>query len=165
MVNALISNETRLLNELPADLRSWLPERRLLELTLEAVEVVSLQGESFGGKRFEQFSPTMMLTLLTYCYATDSFGSGDVEWAATNETTPRYICRLSLPDANAIRRFRRAYRASVMQCLMYVLNGAIAERPASDSFEAIYAETFVDADAWARRKIDLAILMDTAASD
>jgi transposase len=164
-MNTLISNETGRLNELPADLRAWLPEGRLLEVALEAVEVVTSQDAALRGKRFEQFSPAMMLTLLTYCYSTDSFGSEDVQWAAINETTPRYICRLSIPDAQAIRRFRRAYRSWVVKCLVYVLNRAVAEQPTQESFDTMYAETFLDAEAWARRKIDLAILMDTAAAD
>src|SRR4051812_23437740 len=133
-MNTLISNETGLLNELPADLRSRLPERRLLDLALEAVEVVVSQDPAFQGRRFEHFSSTMMLTLLAYCYATDSFGSEDVAWAAGNEGPPKYICRQSLPDAQAIRRFRRAYRPWVMQCLVYLLNRAIAEQPARKSF-------------------------------
>src|SRR5436190_2846288 len=81
-----------LARELPNDLRAWLGERQLMDLALEAVQTVTLEQPTFGGQRGEQLSSQMMLTLLTYCYATDTYGSEDVEWSADNEFAAGYLC-------------------------------------------------------------------------
>jgi hypothetical protein len=146
------------LKELPADLTALLADRRIIQLALEAVGFVALRDPGFSRQSCDAFRPEMLLTLLTYCYATSTFGSDDVEWAVEHERATRYICRRSRPDAFAVRRFRRANRPRIEQCLVHVLTRALAER---------FGETWVTEDAfgWARRKVELAILMDTAASD
>ena len=159
-----------LARELPNDLRAWLGERQLMDLALEAVQTVTLEQPTFGGQRGEQLSSQMMLTLLTYCYATDTYGSEDVEWSAENEFAPGYICAHTRPDWQTVRRFRKANRARIEECLVQVLNRAVTRRFTDVGVEdpwsrLVEVDLLAETTEWARRKIQLAILMDTAASD
>jgi len=146
---------------LPEDLRSWLPAHRVLALATEAAGLVT-QDPAFRNMPFEQCSAPMVLTLLGYCYATNRLSSEDVEQAAGNEDVLRHT--LGFPDAHVIQRFRRAYRPWILQCLIYILTKAMAE-PAKNGFATVCSGTREDIVGWSSRKIQLAILMDTAAAD
>jgi hypothetical protein len=98
----MVSVEAASAGQLPADLRSWLPASRLLALATAAVEVVT-EDPAFRNRCFERFSAPMMLALLSYCYATNSFGSDDVEWEVLNDALLNHYCGSPLPDAPAIR--------------------------------------------------------------
>jgi hypothetical protein len=148
--------------ELPADLRQWLPAGRLLALANEAAGVVA-KDALFRHPQFETFSAPLLLGLLSYCYATNSFGSNDIEWEVLNDVLLNRFCGSSLPDAPAIRRFRRAYRPWILQCLICLLEKAIAE-PAEQS-RAVPADNCAALVDWASRRIQLAILMDVSAAD
>jgi hypothetical protein len=155
---------------LPRDLRLRFGERGLLELALEAVLNVALQGATFHAERSSELSPRMMLTLLTYCYAAGIYGSEDIEWAVGSDATVRYICAHAEPGWPAIRMFRRSNRQWLEQCLVHLLGQAAARwRAGADGQDASAAalpmESYADALAWARRKLELAIMIDTAASD
>ena len=133
---------------------------------------MSMRNPNLGTRRFDGFTPQMMLTLLTYGYATDLHSSDDIEWASRSDATVRYICARTHPDWQTIRRFRRANRQWIEQCLVlvYMLNQAIARRLArTGDYSALavlrHAETYADALGWARRKVELAITMDAAVTD
>ena len=149
---------------LAEDLRSWLPARRVLSLATEAAGLVT-QDPAFRTMRFEQCSAPMMLTLLGYCYATNRFSSEDVEEAVANEDVLRHS--LGFSDAHAIRRFRRAYRPWILQCLIYILTEAKAESAerAKESFATVCSGACEDIVGWSSRRIQLAILMDAAEAD
>jgi hypothetical protein len=143
--------------ELPGDLRSWLDEQEVLGLALESVQSLAANDAAFRQLRFETFRPQMMLTLLAYCYATDTYGSDDVEWAADHETSVRYICGGQRPDRQTVRRFRRVHRSRIEGCLTSMFKEALARRSGEDDAG--------QASVWAGRKLDLAVLTDTAAAD
>ena len=63
---------------LPPDLRDWVPEDDLVHFVIEAVD--SLPAHRFRvnarGTGSAQYPPSMMLSLLIYCYANGIFSSG-----------------------------------------------------------------------------------------
>jgi hypothetical protein len=161
LTHAMDSVEAPSMGALPADLRSWVSAGRLLALATEAAGVVT-RDPAFCSLRFEKFGTPMMLSLLGYCYATNSFGSEDVEWAVLNDVLLKHFCG-SLPDAPAIRRFRRSYRPWILQCLVCLLKKAVVEQ--AEKSDAVSTGTGAEMVNWASRKIQLAILMDAAAAD
>jgi len=75
---------------LPYDLREWVPDGHIVHFILEAVEQIPTAHFQINhrGIGSEQYSPTMMLGLLIYCYATGRFGSRTIE--AASYSTWRY---------------------------------------------------------------------------
>jgi len=95
---------------LPPDLRDWLPESHLVHFILEAVAALPLQGFQVNvrGTGSKQYPPSMMLSLLIYCYATGRMGSRQIEAATYTDVAVRYLCGGSLhPDHDTICTFRR----------------------------------------------------------
>jgi len=144
------TNTRRQTTNFPDDLRSLVGERRLIELALEAAQIV---GEALPRPERiveDQPSPRMLLTLLAYCYASGIYSSEDIEWACEDDGAVRYICANTFPDQNTIRRFRRANRPWIEACLTR-LHDAVCGADETSAF--------------ASQKIELAIMMDTAACD
>ena len=146
---------------LPEDLRSWLPADSVLALATEAADRIT-QGPAFPKARFEQFDASMMLALVGYCYATNRLSSEDVGEVASNEGVIRGA--LGFPDAQSIRKFRRAYRPWMLQCLIYILTAAVTE-PAEMGLVPVRSGTSADIVGWSSRKIQRATLMDVADAD
>jgi hypothetical protein len=138
----------------PDDLRSTVGERRLIELALEAVQIVGEELPRPVRALQDQPSPKMLLTLLTYCYASGILGSDDIEWACGDDAAARYICANTLPGQDTIRRFRRANRPWVEACLLWVYGKA-----------CLADETSTELAGFVRQKLELAVLMDTAACE
>lgn len=157
-------------NDWPDDLRCWFDERELVELTLDAVQTVAAQSSFFCQKPFEELSPRMLLTLMTYCYTIGMYDSENIEWAGENDATVRYICARTRPEWQTLRRFRKANRQWIEQCLAYLLNRSTARRFAGKGNDSkghipILSRSYLAALGCARRRVELAIMMDTAASD
>ena len=107
-----------------------------------------------------------MLTLLTYCYAEEIYDSETIEWAASNDPTVRYICAGILPSWQEIRRFRKANRQSIEQCLVHVATQAMARRYFGGADQPVEPdEACAQVLCWAQRRVELAIMMDTAANE
>ncbi len=111
---------------LPADLREWLPENHLVHFILEAVEELPLEGfrMNLRGSGSAQYPPSLMLTLLIYCYATGRMGSRQIEAATYTDVAVRYICGgQAHPDHDTICTFRRAngplFQESFVKVLAY----------------------------------------------
>jgi hypothetical protein len=152
------------------DLRAELGEQILLKLALDGVQ--SLERCKLGTAVIGTtgLRPEMMLTLLSYCYASRLYGSQEIERAVCTNRTIRYICARTFPDWRAIRYFRRHNRELIEQCLAYVLRKAwilqaepfdtdwlMCKGPAG-TFDEVFA-------AQAREKIDVAIIMDRTDGD
>ena len=71
-------------------------------------------------------APVMMLTLLTYCYATGVHGSADIELISTQDPMVRHLCADIYPEAQVLRQFRRRNREAIRTCLAEVLRRAWA---------------------------------------
>ncbi len=156
--------------ELPMDLRQWVDECRLIMLALEAAQRVFSRTAAVGMPAGAGLNPQMMLTLLAYSYAAGMHASEDIEWASKNDPATRYICAKSFPDCQAIRRFRRANRQMIEHCLVHVFTVARKLKLAdmgSRKFEdpGLDVETYASILETVRRKLRLAVLMDTAACE
>lgn len=140
-------------------------ERGLLMLVLDATQSLDLQTLPKLETVSPILRPQMMLTLVTYAYASSLYESRDIESAIPTDATIRYICAGSRPDQFAIRNFRRRNREAIRQCLVYVLKQCWARK--FDRGEADYAgyewfETQLNDQltAAANERIDAAIMFD-----
>jgi hypothetical protein len=93
----------------PARLGTWLGQRTLADLVLEAVRKVG--GEELNPPVTDPvssaFHPKLMLAMLTYCYADGVYGSQDAEMMMHEDPAFRALCGMEFPDWQRLRRFRR----------------------------------------------------------
>jgi len=108
---------------LPCDLRDWVPADHIVHFILEAVEQIPTAhfGVNHRGTGSEQYPPTMMLTLLIYCYVTGRFGSRTIEAATHSDLAVRYLCANHHPDHASICAFRTANKAAFDAAFVRVL--------------------------------------------
>ena len=156
--------------ELPADLRQWVDECHLIKLALEATQRVFSRTAEVGMPTGVALNPQMMLTLLTYSYAAGMHASQDIEWFLYNDPVARYICVGNYPEELSIRRFRRANRQMIEHCLLHVFTEACKLKladvgPREGKPHRLDAQTYASILEAARRRLQLAVLMDTAASE
>jgi hypothetical protein len=152
------------------DLSQVIGERGLLKLALDSVQTIEPARLTPPGSMQGEFRTQMMLTLLTYCYASSLFGSRDIESATDTDATIRYICARTPPNWLSIRRFRRHYREAVLDCLIYVMKQVWALK--FDEGEADYvgydwfeSDVVAQIDSAARQRLDVAALMDGAENE
>jgi hypothetical protein len=137
----MIDTETQLL-ECPAELQALTDRRELIRVVLAATQ--SVGDRAFGScEPVARTHARTLLSLLTYGYAADIFPSEDIEWACTHDAGARYICAGATFPREAVRQFRRANRAGIQEALTQVLGAAEV----------------------AKRRLDLAVMMDTAMCD
>ena len=150
-------------------------QRELLTLVLDAVQAADARALALEANP-PGFRPQMMLTLLTYAYASSIYGSRDLELAMQTDRTIRYICARTFPDWQSIRRFRRRHRELVERCLTQVMAQARTLRLEETESEYPWLgtpgpaakaekELMGKAAAAARERLDTAALMDGADSD
>jgi len=108
---------------LPDDLSLYIGKKTLGKLVLEAMEEVNARKAEREGResRSVAFESAMMLTLLTYCYATGVYGSMDIQLGMQRDQMIRYLCAGDYPDICVIRSVRRYHRETITRCLAAVL--------------------------------------------
>jgi len=109
---------------LPPDLRDWIPENDLVHFVIDAVDTLNLNGFSVNtrGSGSPQYPPSMMLSLLIYCYATGRFSSREIEQATYLDVAVRYICGGDKhPDHDTICTFRLKNRSVFKEAFVKVL--------------------------------------------
>lgn len=108
---------------LPPDLRDWVPEDDLVHFVIQAVE--GLAGDLFRvnerGSGSAQYPPSMMLSLLIYCYAIGIFSSRRIERATYRDVSVRYLTADTHPDHDTIATFRKENFDAVAACFVQVL--------------------------------------------
>jgi len=116
-----IDRDTPLL--LPPDLRQWVPENHLAHFILDAVDSLPLTNLLVNerGTGDEQYPPRMMLSLLSYCYATGTFSSRAIEQATYTDVAVRFISGDTHPDHDTICTFRRQNKQLVAESFVQVL--------------------------------------------
>ena len=116
-----IDRDTPLL--LPPDLRQWLPENHLAQFIVDAVDSLPLSNLPVNerGTGDEQYPPRMMLSLLSYCYATGTFSSRSIEQATFSDVAVRFISGDTHPDHDTICTFRRQNRQLLAESFVQVL--------------------------------------------
>ena len=117
-----IDRETPML--FPPDLKEWLPENSMVYFIVDAVEQLDIKQFLINerGTGSDQYPPSMMLSLLIYCYATGRFSSRDIERATYNDVAVRYICGGDKhPDHDTICTFRVKNRAAFKEAFVKIL--------------------------------------------
>src|SRR5262249_47517966 len=102
-----IDRETPML--LPPDLKDWVAKDDLVRFILDAVETCDLGLAKVNprGSGDRQYPPSMMLSLLIYCYGQGLFSSRAIERATHSHVSVRYLCANEHPDHDTIATFRR----------------------------------------------------------
>src|SRR5277367_3360631 len=115
---------------LPPDLREWVPADHLVHFIIDAVECLDVWAAKVNerGSGSEQYPPTMMLTLLIYCYATGAFSSRRIERLSYENVAVRRLCGDRHPDHDSICTFRRENRALLESSFHQVLEMAARVR-------------------------------------
>ena len=108
---------------LPYDLSVWMDKCALVKLTLEVTTefagLVSRRAPASPAP--DGFPPAMLLTLLTYCYATGAFTSSEIERRTYEDDIVRYLATHHHPDQASLRAFRRRWRQVIKECLLNLL--------------------------------------------
>ena len=68
-----------------------------------------------------ELQPALMLTLLTYCYATGVYATTDIELGMQQDRMICYLCAKNYLNLAALREFRRYSRDRIKECLATVL--------------------------------------------
>jgi transposase len=108
---------------LPPDMRDWVPGDDLVHFVVEAVEGMDLKclRVNHRGSGSAQYPPSMMLSLLIYCYANGIFGSRRIERATQRDVAVRYLTGDTHPDHDTIAKFRRENFEAIAECFVKVL--------------------------------------------
>ena len=106
--------------------------------------------------------PRTLLTLLAYCYASQIYGSADVEAVLRSDPNFRSLCRDQLPDARLIRRFRRENREALGVCLEAALRFTAEQKVAQGLITRVNEERIAEE---ARRRIIMAMFTDSMELD
>jgi len=108
---------------LPEDLSWYIGKKTLVKLILEAIDEGGLAGAGGDNVATEAmaFQPALLLTLLTYCYATGVYASIDIELGLRHDQMIRYLCANACPGFQVIHSFRRYNRTRIYRCLSMVL--------------------------------------------
>lgn len=115
---------------LPPDLKDWLPEDHLVHFVLEVVETMDMSEFKVNhrGTGNRQYPPSMMLSLLAYCYATGRFSSRIIERASWEDVAVRYLCAGEHPDHETICKFRRENLKAFERFFVHILEVASQSR-------------------------------------
>ena len=108
---------------LPPDLRDWLPPEHMVHFIMDAVDALDLSQARVNerGTGSAQYPPSMMLGLLIYCYATDTFSSRRIETLTYENVAVRYLTADTHPDHDSICKFRRENKELLSSCFHQVL--------------------------------------------
>lgn len=148
------------LESLPGDLRLTLGWRRLFALTLDSVIDTAPEAIRADGRT------PILLTLTTYCYAANLLASDDIESACRSYGDIAYITDGEVVSATELRQFRRRHRIIIEGCLQRVFGAVLEELPPETPADCAHTNaTAMAICELARRRLNLAILFDTAASE
>jgi len=128
----------------PAEfLNQWIRKGGLVCRILDAVQTLDWPESDYelAPDSGYAFRPFVMLTVLTYCYATGVYGSKEIELKTSQDEILRFLCAGTQLTERHIRDFRRQNRQRIKQCLIQA--GKLAsdsrfevERPFARSAEA-----------------------------
>jgi transposase len=111
---------------LPPTLQEWVPDDHLAHFVVDAVEAMDLRRIKVNqrGTGDAEYPPSMMISLLIYCYATGVFGSRRIEQATYDNVAVRFITADTHPDHDTICTFRRENKALLSELFVKVLEMA-----------------------------------------
>ena len=97
---------------MPPSVDEWLPERHLARFVVEVIEGLDLRamtGELPRLRARRPTTPSVVLGLLVYGYATGVFSSRKLERATYDSVAFRFIAANQHPDHDTIASFRRRF--------------------------------------------------------
>ncbi len=96
---------------MPPSIHDWLPRNHLARFIVEVVTKLDLRPieNAYDGRGSEAYSPTMLVALLFYGYATGVFSSRKLELATHESVAFRYITANQHPDHDTIAAFRKRF--------------------------------------------------------
>ena len=96
---------------LPPSIQDWLPEHHLARFVVEIVSQLDLTPlqNAYAGRGSAPYSPSMLLALLFYGYATGVFSSRKLEAATYDSVAFRYIAANKHPDHDTLATFRKRF--------------------------------------------------------
>jgi len=106
---------------LPDDLSVYIGKKTLVKLILDAIEELNSRPSGCEATGSPEFQPGLMLTLLTYCYATGVYASTDIEISMRHDQMIRYLCAKNYLSLPVLLEFRRYSRDRIKECLATVL--------------------------------------------
>jgi transposase len=108
---------------LPDDLSVYIGKKTLVKLILDSIEGLNTPESGCGVSATvgPGFQPAMMLTLLTYCYATGVYAATDIEISMQQDQMVRYLCAKNYLNLPGLLEFRRYSRDRIKECLASVL--------------------------------------------
>ena len=122
----IIDRRTPLL--LPPDLRDWVKPDHLVHFIIDGVDLIDVSSVSVNqrGSGSAQYPPSMLLSLLTYSYATGVFSSRQIERTTYENVAVRLLCADTHPDHDTICTFRRENRELVQKAFAQLLQMSAA---------------------------------------
>jgi transposase len=110
---------------LPPSLREWLPGNHLAWFVIDAVEAMDLAAfyavYRHDGHGRPAHEPSMMVTLLMYCYAIGERSSRRIERRCVEDIAVRVICANQAPDHTTISRFCQRHEGALADLFGEVL--------------------------------------------
>jgi transposase len=108
---------------LPPSIDEWLPESHLAVFVAEVVERLNLMHleEQYRGSGKASYSPSLLLALLFYGYATGVFSSRKIETATYDSVAFRYLAGNTHPDHDTIATFRRRFIKDLKTLFVQIL--------------------------------------------
>lgn len=108
---------------LPDNLEDWLDKNDLARFIVEVVEQLDISAieNAYSGRGSAAYPPKVMLALLFYCYAKNTFSSRKIE-RATYESIPVLFITAGLhPDHDTINRFRKRFLLELSELFVMLL--------------------------------------------
>jgi len=115
---------------IPAGLSDWIEKWAVASLVLDAAQTVDWPESDFelAASTGYAFRPLVMLTVMTYCYATGVYRSKDIESRIRQDEVLQTICRGTFPSCCEIQQFRRRNRNLIRQSLIQAFKSARQSR-------------------------------------
>ena len=107
----------------PPSVDDWLPEPHLARFVVDVVEQLDLREieRAYRGAGTEAFHPALLLSILTYGYATGVFGSRKLERATYDSVAFRYVAANEHPDHDTLNTFRKRFLPQIEGLMVQVL--------------------------------------------
>ena len=130
---AIVSTAARSEEErfsLPWDLTQWIDAQTLRGWVDEEIDALDWSNPELATLLVQnpRFRPRILLTLLSYAYATGTYESEEISVLCASDPAFREICGEDTPATRALERFRRENRGLLKWVLVQVFKRALREK-------------------------------------
>ena len=107
----------------PPSMNDWRPARHMARFVVDIVEQLDLREweRAYRGTGSTAFHPALLLSILTYGYATGVFSSRKLERATHDSVAFRYIAGDVHPDHDTLNTFRQRFLPQIEGLMVQVL--------------------------------------------